>query len=193
MEPTDVIHFDSPTGFRDWLSAHHAERNVLWVGYWKTLTRRPSITWEESVDEALCFGWIDGIRKRVDDEAYTIRFTPRRSSSTWSRRNIGRYHALEKAGRIEPPGAATYDKRAEDNSRRYSFEKDTPVTLTGNYLARLKSNADAWADWQSRPPGYRRQVTHWIISAKRETTRERRLAALIEDGAAGRKVKPLRL
>ena len=157
---------------------------------WKKHTHRPSITWPESVDEALCFGWIDGIRKRVDDDAYTIRFTPRRSDSTWSRRNIDRYHILEKAGRMEPPGAAAYKRRKEDNSGRYSFEQDTPLTLTDDYLTRLKSDADAWADWQSRPPGYRR---HWIMSAKREETRQRRLAALIADSAAGRKVKPLRL
>jgi len=192
MEPTDVTHFDSPAAFRDWLKNHHAERDELWVGYWRKSTRHPSITWEESVDEALCFGWIDGIRKRVDEEAYTIRFTQRRSNSNWSRRNIGRFKVLEAAGRVESAGAAAYAARTEENSGRYSFEQEVPATLTADYLMRLKLDSNAWADWQSRPPGYRKLVTHWIMSAKREPTRERRLAALIEDCAAGRKVKPLR-
>jgi len=192
MEPTDVTHFDSPAAFRSWLKGRHADCDELWVGYWKKSTRHPSMTWEESVDEALCFGWIDGIRKRVDEEAYTIRFTQRRSNSTWSRRNIGRFEVLEAAGRVESAGAAAYAARTEENSGRYSFEQEVPATLTADYLMRLKLDSNAWADWQSRPPGYRKLVTHWIMSAKREPTRERRLAALIEDCAAGRKVKPLR-
>jgi uncharacterized protein YdeI (YjbR/CyaY-like superfamily) len=193
MEPTHVTHFESGGAFRDWLERHHTERDELWVGFWKKSTRRPSITWPESVDEALCFGWIDGIRKRVDDEAYTIRFTPRRSGSTWSLRNIERYEALEAEGRIAPAGARAFGARTEENSGRYSFEQEEPVTLSGNYLARLQSNDAAWADWQSRPPGYRKQVAHWVMSARREETRGRRLETLIEDCAAGRKVKPLRL
>ena len=193
MHPTEVTHFSSGAVFRDWLTEHHSERDELWVGYWKNATGRPSMTWEESVDEALCFGWIDGIRKRVDDNAYTIRFTPRRTGSIWSRRNISRYEALEAAGRIEPAGAAAYARRTEEPSGTCSFEQETPPTLSDDYLARLKSNENAWADWQGRPAGYRRQVAHWIMSAKRESTRVRRLSALIEDSAAGRKVKPLRL
>lgn len=192
MEPNDVTHFDSPAAFRAWLETHSAERDELWVGYWKKSTRRPSMTWEESVDEALCFGWIDGIRKRVDEEAYTVRFTPRRAGSTWSRRNIDRYERLETAGRIEPAGVAAYGRRTEEKSGTYSFERETPHTLPEVYRARLMSDGAAWADWRSRPPGYRRLVAHWVMSAKRESTRERRLAALIEDSAAGRKVKPLR-
>jgi len=192
MQPKDVTYFDSPTAFREWLRAGHRERTELWVGYWKKAIRRPSITWEESVDEALCFGWIDGIRKRIDDASYTIRFTPRRPGSTWSLRNIDRYQALAIEGRIEPAGATAYGRRTEENSGTHSFEREMPATLTDDYLARLRSDTDAWADWQSRPPGYRRQVEHWIMSAKRKSTRERRLAALIEDCAAGRKVKPLR-
>lgn len=192
MEPNDVTHFDSPAAFRAWLESHGAERDELWVGYWKKSTRRPSMTWEESVDEALCFGWIDGIRKRVDEEAYTVRFTPRRAGSTWSRRNVDRYERLETAGRVEPAGVAAYGRRTEEKSGTYSFERETPLALSEVYRARLKSDEDAWADWRSRPPGYRRLVAHWVMSAKRESTRERRLAALIEDSAAGRKVKPLR-
>lgn len=193
MEPNDVTHFDSPAAFRSWLKNHHTDRDELWVGFWKKSTGYSSLTWEESVDEALCFGWIDGIRKRVDEEAYTIRFTPRRSSSKWSQRNIDRFAVLEAAGRVESAGAAAYAERTEENSGRYSFEQEAPATLTADYLTRLKADERAWADWQSRSPGYRKQVANWVMSAKRESTRERRLAALIEDCAAGRKVKPLRL
>ncbi len=150
------------------------------------------MTWEETVDEALCFGWIDGIRKRLDEEAYTIRFTPRRAKSVWSRRNIDRIEALSRAGRVAPPGAEAYARRAAEKSEVYSFEQATPPELSAEYIARLRADAAAWQDWESRPPGYRRQVAHWVMSAKREATRERRLASLIDDSAAGRKVKPLR-
>ena len=192
MEPFDVTHFETADALRRWLEAHHAARAEIWVGFWKKSTGRPSITWPESVDEALCFGWIDGIRKRVDDESYAIRFTPRRPTSIWSRRNIERYEALEAEGRIATAGAAAYANRTEEKSGTYSFEQETPLTLSAGYLARLAAHARAWSDWQARPAGYRKQVAHWIMSAKRESTRERRLAALIEECAAGRKVKPLR-
>lgn len=192
MDPSDVTHFDSAAVFRAWLERHHAERDVLWVGFWKKATGRPSMTWEESVAEALCFGWIDGLRKRIDDEAYTIRFTPRRAGSTWSRRNIEQYETLAAAGRVTAAGEAAYAHRTEDNSGVYSFEQDEPPALSEELLRRFRENEAAWADWQARPPGYRRTVTHWVMSAKRESTRERRLRTLIEDCAAGRKIKPMR-
>lgn len=191
-DPVDVTHFPAPGDFRAWLREHHASRDALWVGYWKKGTGRASVTWEESVDEALCFGWIDGIRKRVDEEAYTIRFTPRRASSVWSLRNIERYDALEAAGLVHDAGRAAFERRREDRSGVYSFEQETPTRLSAEYEARLRSNGEAWADWEQRPPGYRKRATHWVMSAKREETRERRLRAVIEDCAAGRKVKPLR-
>ena len=192
MEPTDVTHFESPDAFRAWLERHHGERDVLWVGYWKKATGKDSITWEESVDVALCFGWIDGLRKRIDDEAYAIRFTPRQEGSIWSRRNVERYEALAADGLIAPAGEAAYDRRTEDRSGVYSFEQDEPLELSDEFRRRFRANADAWSDWQARPPGYRRTVVHWVMSAKREGTRERRLAQLIEDSAAGRKIKPMR-
>ena len=139
MQPRDITHFDSPALFRAWLEAHHAAREELWVGYWKKSTGRPSLTWEESVDEALCFGWIDGIRRGVDEEAYTIRFTPRRRGSNWSRRNLDRYAELESAGRIHPAGAAAYGRRKEDPGS-YSFEQEVTVALSSEYLARLRAN-----------------------------------------------------
>lgn len=192
MEPTNVTHFESPASFREWLEQRHGSETELWVGYWKKATGRPTITWEESVDVALCFGWIDGIRKRVDDEAFTVRFTPRRNGSIWSLRNVERYTALEAAGLIAPAGVTAFDERKHGRTGVYSFEQDTPVVLSDEYEARLRAIDEAWADWEKRPPGYRRQVAHWVMSAKREETRERRLAALIEDSSLGRKVKPLR-
>ena len=126
MTPEEVSHFDSPASFRRWLKPNHVKQDELWVGYWKKSTGRPSMSWEESVDEALCFGWIDGIRKRVDDESYTIRFTPRRTGSIWSLRNIKRYTELDQAGRIEVLGKAAFEQRVENKSGLYSFEQETP-------------------------------------------------------------------
>ena len=192
LTPEDVTFFPSPNDFRVWLAAHHADQEVLWVGFWKKDTGKPSVTWEESVDEALCFGWIDGLRRRLDDEAYCIRFTPRRPGSRWSRRNLDRYRILSEEGRVEPSGASAHARRVESREAGYSFERDVPVELTEDFLARLEADAAAWADWSSRPPGYRKRVTHWVMSAKREQTRERRFSALLEDSAHGREVKPLR-
>ena len=186
MEPHDVLFFDDPVGFRTWLEEHHDQADHLWVGYWKKATGRLSLTWEESVDEALCFGWIDGIRKRVDDEAYTIRFTPRRTGSTWSLRNMAQYATLEADGRVRPAGVAAYDRRVEEKTGTYSFEQDEPVGLSDDFLERLRADERAWADWEGRPPGYRRRVAHWVMSAKRPETRERRIAKLVDDLSAGR-------
>ena len=192
MEPRDVTYFADPRAFRTWLAANAHSVDELWVGYWRKATGRASVTWEETVDEALCVGWIDGIRKRVDDEAYTIRFTPRRPRSVWSNRNIERYHALSEAGLIRPAGEAAWSRRREDRSGVYSFEQSHEPELSATYLQRLESDSDAHAFWQASPPGYRRRASHWVMSAKREETRERRLTALIEDSAAGLRVKPLR-
>ncbi|MDX1647418.1 MAG: YdeI/OmpD-associated family protein [Longimicrobiales bacterium] len=192
MEPHDVTHFETSEAFRAWMEEHHEARDVLWVGFWKKATDRPSITWEESVDVALCFGWIDGLRKRVDDEAYTIRFTPRRDGSVWSRRNIERYRALEAEERVAPAGEAAYAQRTEERSGVYSFERKKPPELSSAFEARLKADEVAWASWQSRPPGYRKRASHWVMSAKKEGTRERRFKRLLEDEAAQRKVEPLR-
>lgn len=185
-EPTDVQHFESPGDFRSWLEEHHEDRDELWVGYWKKATRKPSVTWEETVDEALCFGWIDGIRQKLSDEAYAIRFTPRRRGSTWSRRNMGRYAELEASGQIQAAGRAAYDRRIEEKTGTYSFEQEKPLELSPEFEARLRANEGAWPDWEQRPPGYKRKMTHWVMSAKQEATRERRLSKLIEDLAAGR-------
>lgn len=187
---SDLTFFASPAAFRRWLSKHHAEREVLWVGFYRKESGRPSITWPESVDEALCFGWIDGVRKKVDESSYAIRFTPRRTSSIWSKRNIERYQKLVEEDRVEPSGRKAYEARREDKSGIYSYEQ-RPETLPAEYQSRLKRNGAAWKFYQSQPPWYRRAVNSWILSAKRDATRQRRLDQLITDSAAGRRIPPL--
>jgi len=188
MEPT---FFPTPDHFRDWLAEHHARRDELWVGFYKKATGRPSLTWPESVDEALCFGWIDGIRKSIDAEAYKIRFTPRRNGSHWSRVNLERVTVLIAEGRIAPAGLAAYEARDPERAGRYSYEREK-AAFTKAQLAELKADPAAWKFWKSQPPGYRKQVTAWVVTAKREDTRTRRLATLIEDCANGQRIRQLR-
>jgi len=183
--------FPSAADFRRWLAEHHDARDELWVGYWKKASGKPSITWPESVDEALCFGWIDGIRKSIDDEAYMIRFTPRRPGSIWSRVNLQRVAALNDAGRMTPAGSAAYEARDPERSGVYSFERED-VRLTPEQVRRFRRDAKAWAFWKAQPAGYRKQATAWVVSAKRDETRARRLARLIEDSASGLRIKELR-
>lgn len=186
MAPT---FFSTGAAFRRWLARHHDSATELWVGYYKKASGKPSITWPESVDEALCYGWIDGLRKSVDDVRYMIRFTPRRPASTWSQVNIRRAHALIRQKRMRAAGRRAFEAR--DRRRTpYSFE-NRPSTLPPRYLARLKANRDAWRFFRAQPPWYRRSCAGWILSAKREDTRERRLAMLIRDSARGRTVVPL--
>ncbi len=182
--------FPTPSAFRKWLESHHASSTELWVGFHKKATGKPSITWPESVDEALSFGWIDGVRKSVDEDSYTIRFTPRRSASTWSAVNIRRAQALISEGRMRPAGLAAFEARKEDRSRVYSFEQ-RPQTLPSSYERKFKKNGIAWKYFQSQPPWYRRTCTWWIVSAKREETRLNRLDRLIEDSANERSIAPL--
>ncbi|MBT8403024.1 MAG: YdeI/OmpD-associated family protein [Gemmatimonadetes bacterium] len=175
------MYFASPDAFRAWLDAHHADADALWVGFWKKGTGRPSLTWPESVDEALCYGWIDGIRQRIDDEAYAIRFTPRRKGSTWSLRNLERYEALESEGRIRDAGREAYARRIEAKTGTYSFERKTPAQLPEGFEDRLRAVPRVWEAWQAFAPSHRRKVTHWLASAKKEETRVRRLEKLIRD------------
>ena len=179
-EPTFFV---TEAEFRRWLADHHDTADELLVGFWKKGTGKPSIDWPQARDQALCFGWIDG------DEAYTIRFTPRRRGSIWSKVNVARFEALKAAGQMVPAGERAY----EDNKGRsgvYSYE-NAVNELTASEQAQFRRNRKAWPDWEKRPPGYRRQVLHWIASAKRPETRAKRLATLIEDCAAGRKIAGL--
>jgi uncharacterized protein YdeI (YjbR/CyaY-like superfamily) len=178
--------FATEADFRRWLEANHATSGELLVGFWKKTTGKPSIDWPQARDQALCFGWIDGIRKSLSDEAYTIRFTPRRKGSVWSKVNIGRFHALKAEGQMTAAGERAFEGAKEDRSH-YSYESE-PRELELEELDRFRANAAAWADWEKRPPGYRKVVLHWVTSAKKPETRAKRLGTLIEDSAAGRKV-----
>jgi uncharacterized protein YdeI (YjbR/CyaY-like superfamily) len=185
MKPEGVTHFSSPAEFRKWLEDNHSERDEIWVGYWKKGTGRKSVTWPESVDEALCFGWIDGIRKRLSDEAYTIRFTPRRQGSTWSRRNIERYLDMDRLGRITPAGRAAFERRLEEKTATYSYENERPDKLSDGFMKRLEADESVWSGWQAFPPSHKTKVIHWVMSAKKVETRERRLRKLIDDLRSG--------
>ena len=182
---TEPTFFATPADFRAWLAANHTTTDELWVGFYKKASGRPSITWPESVDEALCYGWIDGLRQRLDDERYVIRFTPRRPGSNWSEVNRRRVAALIDAGRMQPAGLAAYEARDAAGAVSYSYE-NRPERLEEPYEAEFRAHADAWAYWQAQPTHYRRGTAHWVMSAKREETRRKRLATLIEDSAAGR-------
>lgn len=183
--------FPTPADFRAWLEAHHATRDHLWVGYYKKATKRRSVTWEETVVEALCVGWVDGIRKSRDGESYVIRFTPRKAKSVWSRRNIELVEGLIAEGRMKAGGLAAYAfKDAHPESGYATSER--PATLPDPMLAQLKETAGAWEFYQAQPLGYRKHTTHWVMSAKREETRARRLATLIDDSANGLRIKQLR-
>ena len=190
-KPHDVIYFESPDALRDWFDANHETANELWVGYHKKATGRPSLTWSQAVDEALCVGWIDGVRVGVDEERFAQRFTPRRSGSTWSAINVAKVASLTKAGRMRAAGRAAYEARTADRTAIYSYELEA-AAFTDEDIATIKANAAAWRDWEGRPPSYRKAVTHWVTSAKRPETRERRLASLIADAAEGRRVGPMR-
>jgi uncharacterized protein YdeI (YjbR/CyaY-like superfamily) len=183
--------FPTPADFRRWLAEHHASEGELWVGFHKKATGKSSITWPESVDEALCFGWIDGLRKSVDVEAYKIRFTPRRPGSIWSKVNLERAATLIAEGRMAAAGMAAYEARDPERSGRYSIEQDE-ARLSPEQERQFKKSRVAWTFWSAQPPGYRKQATWWVTSAKRDETRARRLAMLIEDSANGLRIKELR-
>lgn len=178
-------YFPSPADFRAWLEAHHDSADELLVGFHKRGSGKPSLTWPESVDEALCFGWIDGVRKRVDEERYTIRFTPRREGSKWSQVNVTRVGVLEKEGRMRPAGRAAFEA---GKAASYSYEDRKGAAFDEASERAFRADSAAWVDWERRPPWYRRTATFWVVGAKKEETRARRLAILIECSRAG---KPL--
>jgi uncharacterized protein YdeI (YjbR/CyaY-like superfamily) len=185
------IFFESPQAFYDWLEEHHESESEVYVGMYKKHTGKRAMSWSEAVDQALCFGWIDGRANSIDEHSYMQRFTPRRPGSNWSKINIEKVARLKEAGLMRPAGLAAFERRRDDKTGVYSFERETAV-LPPEYEERLRTNAAAWEYWEARPPGYRRTATHWVMSAKREETRERRLNQLIEDCASGQQIKPLR-
>jgi uncharacterized protein YdeI (YjbR/CyaY-like superfamily) len=191
MPPTNApTFFATPARFRAWLARNGDKVAVLNVGFYKVGTGRPSITWPESVDEALCYGWIDGVRRRIDDDAYQVRFSPRRKGSVWSAINIGRAQELIAAGRMRPQGLRAYEQRVERRSRIYSYEAGRTAELTDEELRRFRRNKQAWRWFERQAPGHRRLMLHWIASAKQPETRARRLARLIESSASGVRLMP---
>ncbi len=179
--------FRTPSAFRAWLAKNHATSDKLLVGFHKKGSGQPSMTWAESVDEALCFGWIDGIRKRIDDASYTIRFTRRRRRSIWSAINIARVRELTKLGKIAPAGLAAFEVRLENRSGIYSYEQ-RPLDLPDPYARALKKSRAAWTFFQAQPPSYRKMVCWWIVSAKKEETREKRMERLVRESAMGKRL-----
>jgi uncharacterized protein YdeI (YjbR/CyaY-like superfamily) len=182
--------FKTPSGFRKWLEKNHASAQELWVGYYKKDSGKLSMTWQQSVDEALCFGWIDGIRKSIDEISYMNRFTPRKPRSTWSTVNINRVQELIKAGLMQPSGLKAFQNRKEDKSGIYAYEQKDRK-LSDEYEQKFKANKKAWEFFHTQAPWYQRTVSWWVISAKKEETRQKRLEQLIADSAQGQTIAQL--
>ncbi len=183
--------FETQADFRRWLSHHYDSASELWVGFYKRASGKPSITWPESVDQALCFGWIDGIRKSLGPESYAIRFTPRKPDSIWSAVNTRRVRELRRQGLMRPAGLDAFSRRDARRSRLYSFERDR-AELTREQKKQFRDRPHAWEFYRSQPPWYRKTAAWWVMSAKREETRQHRLATLIADSQNGRRIAPLR-
>ena len=183
--------FASPSEWRAWLEKHHGDEQELWVGFYKRDSGRPSITWPESVDGALCFGWIDGVRKSIDALSYKIRFTPRKPRSTWSAINIKRVAELSRLGLMHSAGLAAFEKRDGDRSAIYAYEQRKTAKLPALFEWKFRGSAEAWKFFQSQPPWYQRTSTYWVISAKKEETRLKRLATLIDCSARKQSIPSL--
>ena len=180
--------FATPAGFRRWLASRHAKATELWVGFWKKDSGRKGMTYEEAVDEALCYGWIDGLTKRHDERSYKQRFSPRKPTSVWSAINIGKVERLKAAGRMAKPGLEAFEKRDPKRTSVYSFE-NRDARLSPGMEKRFRASRKAWAFFERQPPGYRRLMAFWVMSAKKEETRDRRLERLIERSAAGERIR----
>lgn len=179
--------FATPQEFRKWLEKHHTSEKELLVGFYKVGTKKPSMTWSESVDQALCFGWIDGVRKSIDEHSYSIRFTPRKPTSIWSAINIKKVEELTKAGLMTLEGQKAFDLRKEEKSAIYSHEKE-PTTLEPDYEKQFKANKKAWEFFNNQAPSYRKVMLHWIMSAKQEKTRLSRLEKTIRESELGKRI-----
>ena len=179
--------FRSQAAFRRWLAKHHSEIREFWVGFYRKESGKGGITYPEALDEALCFGWIDGLRKAVDDASYTIRFTPRKADSIWSAVNTRRVEELIKLGRMQKPGLAAFETRDLRKSQQYSYERNN-CRLKAAHEKQFKANPEAWEFFRAQAPWYQRTTTWWIVSAKRQETRLKRLATLIADSEKGRRI-----
>jgi len=187
----EIQFFDSAADLRAWLEGHHESVAELWVGFYRKDSGKRGLTYPEAVDQALCFGWIDGVRRSVDSTSYANRFTPRKLGSNWSAVNIKRVGELSALGLMHASGLRAFEARDPAKSQEYSYE-GRATELDGEYTERLRANSDVWAFFEAQSPWYRRSASWWVVSAKKEETRLRRLAALIEDSAAGLWVGPLR-
>ena len=184
------LFFPTQSDFRKWLQENHEKETELLVGFYKVGSGKKSITWSQSVDEALCFGWIDGVRRSIDEESYSIRFTPRKPKSIWSAINIKKIAELTDQKLMYPAGLAAFSKREENKSRIYSYEKEKS-TLPDDFLKKFKLNHKAWKYFQSLPASYKNPAIHWIVTAKQDLTKAKRLEELIRDSEAGKKIKRL--
>ncbi len=180
MEP---IFFSSPLEFRKWLAENHKKETALLVGYYKVGSGKPSMTWSQSVDEALCYGWIDGVRNSIDEHRYQIRFTPRKATSIWSAVNIQKMEELTQKGLMQPAGLASFENRKESHSKIYAYEKEV-MNFTPEMEEQFKTNKKAWEYFQALAPSYKKISTNWVMCAKQEATRIKRLNELIADSAA---------
>lgn len=185
------IYFQKQTDLRKWFEKNHLTKKELIVGFYKKDSGRESITWSQSVDEALCFGWIDSIRRSIDRKSYSIRFTPRNPKSVWSAINIKKVENLFKLGLMKPAGIAAFNKLDQDKSKIYSFEQRS-VKFDKKYETIFKRNKKAWAFFSEQIPSYQKPAIHWVMSAKQEETRLRRLNILVNDSARLQKIAPLR-
>ena len=184
------VYFTSPAQFRRWLEKHHGKVSEIWIGMYKVSSGKKGITYREALDEALCFGWIDGVRKSVDADSYMQRFTPRTANSYWSAVNTRRVGELRKAGRMHAAGLAAFARRDKSTTARYSFEREH-AAFDAAAEKQFRANKAAWTYFESEAPWYRRVVTHWVTSAKKPETRERRMETLIKDSASGRRIGTL--
>jgi uncharacterized protein YdeI (YjbR/CyaY-like superfamily) len=191
VSPTTPVTFATARAFRAWLTEHHRTARELVVRCARARAGNPGISYTEALDEALCFGWIDGVRRRVDDDGFSVRFTPRKPKSVWSAVNIRKAKALEAAGRMQPAGRAAFAAREERGSRRYSYESK-PEALDPKFERAFRRNRPAWRFFQSQPPSYRRTSVFWVMEAKREETRARRFGTLLECSARGERIPLLR-
>jgi uncharacterized protein YdeI (YjbR/CyaY-like superfamily) len=191
-EELAATYFEDAAVWRTWLEEHHATENELWLGFWKKHTNHDGLTYEQAVEQALCFGWIDGVLNRVDDQRHRIRFTPRRPGSSWSRVNVDRVADLERRGLMTEAGRAAHEAGKTDPRGVYAYRIDEEVELDPEYVAQLAASPAAQAWFESQPPSYRRTVQRWVMSAKQKSTRDRRMAELVADSEAGRLAKPLR-
>jgi uncharacterized protein YdeI (YjbR/CyaY-like superfamily) len=184
----NVQFFESRKAFRKWLEKNHDKVTELFIGMYRKESGRGGITYREALDEALCFGWIDGVRKRVDDVSYAQRFTPRTKKSYWSAVNTKRFEELKKLGLVAPPGQAAFDARDASKTQKYSFEREQAEVFSPEIEKKFRAKKRAWQFFEVQPPGYRKLATFWVMSAKQEATRAKRLEKLIADSAAGKRI-----